>query len=94
MNKPAFTHGPWYIKDSVIVGQYLVGTKDGEIAIVNGLSNTKFIQAAPDMYELHKFTLSYLESFREQWQEGEEMLWSEITNVLAKAEGGTPNEAD
>ena len=44
-------------------------------------------EAISDLLEALKMTMSYLESFRDDWQEGEEMVYHHAEHAVSKAEG-------
>jgi len=88
------TPGPWEISKCQcghpVCKSYFISvtSTDGRCS----LGNARLIAAAPEMYEALKTVVSYLESFKDQWQEGEEMLYCEITRALGKTKGDEPRD--
>ena len=90
-----FTPGPWKLKPD-LRGAPIVQTNEREIAkVLYHLGsedrevghNARLIAAAPEMYKAIKTAISYLNSFRDKWQEGEEWLYRDLKRAIAKAEG-------
>jgi len=76
---PKNGHAEWEIRWS----------DDGECVaeVVYTEADAKLMAAGPEMLDALKITMSYLESFRDQWQEGEEIVYHHASYALAKAEG-------
>ena len=50
-------------------------------------ANAHLIAAAPQLLEALETAMSYLESFKNEWQEGEDLLYTTMQAALKKAKG-------
>ena len=95
MTEPEITPGPWEIEKCQCghsaCRSYLVSAigSDGRCS----LADAQIIAAAPDMYKVLETVASYLESFKDQWLEGDELLYCGVTGALNKVTGGTRNDS-
>jgi len=51
-------------------------------------ANARLLAAAPQMYAVLENVASYLESFKDQWLEGDELLYCGVTGALNKVTRG------
>ena len=90
MTKPEFTPGPWKIDKCQcghqVCKSYLVSAigSDGRCS----LEDAQLMAAAPQMYAVLENVASYLEIFKDEWLEGDELLYCEVTGALNKVTRG------
>jgi len=104
MTEPEITPGTWEvvrIPSNQLKGLYVRQILPNDRGLflvkhtfdgVEAEANMKLIAAAPDMYKVMENVASYLESFKDKWLEGDELLYCEVTGAMNKAQGGDTNE--